>query len=84
MKTKDFEQAIACINAEILRFRYKADGKGEVDACFAQLNLTYIKWDANGRAYIFNIQGGKEDCVSEYNLEFLPYERDSKFDLVFE
>ena len=84
MNTKDFELAISCINAEILRFRYKAGEEREVDTCYGQLNLTYIKWDGNGRAYIFNIQEVQEDCVSEYNLEYLPYDRDSKFDLVFE
>lgn len=83
MDTKDFEMAIANINAEILRFRYKDDSNREVESCYGQLNLTYIKWDANGRAYIFNIQEGQEDCVSEYNLAYLPYERDSKFDLIF-
>ena len=82
MKTKDFEQAIAGINAEILRFLYNANR--EVAACYGQLNLTYIKWDASGRAYIYNIQEGQEDCVSEYNLTYLPFERDSKFDLIFE
>lgn len=83
MKTNDFETATAGINAEILRFHYK-DASREVEACYGQTNLTYIMWDANGRAYIYNIQEGQEDCVSEYNLAFLPYERDSKFDLIFE
>ena len=82
MKTKDFEQAINGINAEILCFSY--DTKKEVQACYGQLNQTYIMWDANGRAYIYSIQEGQEDCVSEYNLACLPYERDPKFDLIFE
>ena len=84
MNTKDFETAIASINAEILRFQYKEDARREVEACYGQLNLTYIMWDAHGRAYIYNIPEGQEDCVSEYNLAYLPYERDSKFDLIFE
>lgn len=85
MKTKDFENAIKHIGAEILGFRYQANRQGEVISCVGCINaLTYIKWDEGGRAFVFNQDPESEDCVSEYNINSLPYERDSKFDLKFD
>jgi len=85
MKTKDFEKAVEAIGAEILGLRYYAKTGGTVISCVGKMNdLTFIKWDDAGRAFVYNQDPGSEDCVSEYNIYSLPYERDSKFDLVFE
>lgn len=85
MKTIDFEKAIKAIGAEILGFRYYSKTGGTVVSCVGKMNeLTFIKWDDAGRAFVYNQDPEGEDCVSEYNINSLPYERDNKFDLKFE
>lgn len=83
MKTKDFEKAVEASGCELLLLQY--DG-GNVAAAYGAVHgtMTYVKWDDMGRAFVYVQQEGTEDCVSEYNLTTLPYERDSKFDLEFE
>lgn len=83
MRIKDFEQAIAGSGIELLRMQLR---ETQVEACYGQVYATetYVKWDAHGRAYVFTQSEDHESCVSLYNLEFLPYERDAKFDLVFD
>lgn len=84
MKTKDFEKAVEASGCELLRLQYQ-DG-GNVVAAYGVVcgTMTYVKWDDMGRAFVYVQQEGTADCVSEYNLATLPYERDSKFDLGFE
>lgn len=86
MRTKDFEKAITAMNCEILRMVYHANSGGNVKAVYGQVpdTTTYIMWDETGRAFVFTQKEGAEDCVSEYNLGALPYDRDPKFDLKFE
>jgi len=85
MKTIDFEKAVKAMGAEILGFRYFAKTGGKVVSCVGKMNeLTFIKWDDAGRAFVYNQDPEGEDCVSEYNINSLPYERDNKFDLKFE
>ena len=86
MRTADFEKAIEAIGCEVLRISYRSKSGGSVIAAYGQKqgSLTYIMWDETGRAFVYDQQEGTEDCVSEYNLSSLPYERDEKFDLKFE
>mgnify|MGYP006916084250 FL=1 len=85
MKTKDFENAIDGTGIELLQIHHQAGGGGQVTSCYGQVmgSLTYVKWDELGRAFTFTQPEGEESCISEYNLEWLPYERDPKFDLKF-
>lgn len=77
MRTKEIEQAVKDLGGELLQIDYDHN-------CFYGMfgDLNYVKWDEMGRAYVFSIMEGQEDCVSEYNLAYLPYERDSKFDVI--
>ncbi len=86
MRTIDFEKAIEAIGCELLRIGFHAKSGGQVTAAYGQVQgkLTYVMWDENGRAFAYAQTEGSEDCVSEYNLGSLPYERDPKFDLKFE
>ena len=85
MRTNDFERAIEAIGAEILSIRYSARTGRQVQSCFGKTGeLTWIKWDESGRAFVYNQDPESEDCESAYNLQSLPYERDSKFDLKFD
>lgn len=86
MRANDFEKATEAIGCELLRLVYHAKSGGQINAAYGQVRgaLTYIMWDQNGRGYAFVQEEGSEDCVSEYNLRSLPYERDQKFDLTFE
>lgn len=88
MRTIDFEKAVAAIGCELLRTRIQNPSPtgGRVIAAYGQVpgTLTYIMWDENGRGFVFSQDPDGEDCVSEYNMNALPYERDEKFDLKFE
>lgn len=86
MRRTDFENAIDAIGCELLSIRYRYNTGGKVISAFGQVpgTLTYIMWDENGRAFAYAQNEGSEDCVSEYNIAKLPYERDAKFDLKFE
>lgn len=84
MRISDFEKAIAATGAELLRVVYSALTGRKVQACYGQQGLSYIKWDDTGRAFTYTQKADQEDCVSEYNLASLPYERDPRFDLKFE
>ena len=86
MRTMEFERAITAMNCEILRIVYQSKSGGNVRAAYGQVpnTTTYIMWDETGRAFVFAQEEGSEDCVSEYNLGSLPYDRDPKFDLKFE
>ena len=84
MRTKDFEKAVEAVGAEILQMRYNAKTGGQVLSCIGKIGeLTYIMWDEGGRAFVFNQDPDGEDCVSEFNMMALPYERDKNFDLKF-
>ena len=77
MNTREFEQAIDDMGGELLKVN------SDQQCMYGSFgNLNYVKWDANGRAYVFSIEEDHEDCVSGLNLEFLPYERDPKFDII--
>jgi len=84
MNTRDFENAIRCsgMNVELLGMQLK---ERKVERCFGQVTgtLTFIQWDDTGRAFVFCQPEDEECCISSYNMEYLPYERDPKFDLVF-
>ena len=86
MRRTDFENAIDAIGCELLGILYRYDTGDKVNFAFGQVpgTLTYIMWDENGRAFAYAQNEGSEDCVSEFNLTSLPYERDAKFDLKFE
>lgn len=86
MRAIDFEKATEAIGCELLRLVYHTKSGGQVNAAYGQVRgtLTYIMWDQNGRAFVYAQAEDSEDCVSEYNLGALPYERDQKFDLTFE
>ena len=86
MRANDFEKATEAIGCELLRLVYHAKSGGQVNAAYGQVRgtLTYIMWDEIGRAFAYAQTEESEDCVSEYNLGSLPYERDPKFDLKFE
>lgn len=86
MRAIDFEKAIEAIGCELLRLVYHAKSGGQINAAYGQVKdaATYVMWDETGRAFAYVQQEGLEDCVSEYNLKSLPYERDEKFDLKFE
>lgn len=86
MRTVDFEKAIEAMECEVLRISYKASSGGAVIAAYGQKRgqLTYLMWDETGRAFVYDQADDAENCVSEYNLGSLPYERDARFDLKFE
>lgn len=86
MKVNDYEKAVEAMNCELLRITYHAKSGGQVIAAYGQKkdSLTYIMWDQNGRAFVFDQPEDSEDCVSEFNLKSLPYERDQNFDIKFE
>lgn len=86
MRAIDFEKATEAIGCELLRITLHAKSGGQVTAAYGQVRgtLTYIMWDQNGRAFVYAQAEDSEDCVSEYNLGALSYERDQKFDLTFE
>ena len=86
MRTNEFEKAIEALNCEILRIQYHAGSGNQVKAAYGQVTgtTTYIMWDETGRAFVFCQKEDEEDCVSEFNLGSLPYDRDPKFDLKFE
>lgn len=85
MRTADFEKAIEAMGCEALKMVIQAPGSANscVKAAYGQQKgrLTYVMWDETGRAFVYSQAEGSEDCVSEYNLASLPYERDAKFDL---
>lgn len=85
MRAIDFEKATEAIGCELLRLVYHTKSGGQVNAAYGQVagTLTYVMWDENGRAFVYAQAEDSEDCVSEYNLGSLPYERDPKFDLRF-
>ena len=88
MRTADFEKAIEALGCEPLEMVIEKPGSvnSSVKAAYGQVKdaTTYVMWDETGRAFAYVQQEGSEDCVSEYNLKSLPYERDEKFDLKFE
>lgn len=86
MRAKDFEKAIETIGCELLRLKFREKSGGNVMVAYGQVpgSLTYVMWDENGRGFVFSQDPDGEDCVSEFNMSALPYERDEKFDLKFE
>ncbi len=83
MRTRDFEQAVKDSGIEVLRMQLE---KGQVKKCFGQVSdsCTFVEWDETGRAFVFTQPEDEECCVSSFNMDALPYERDPKFDLVFD
>ena len=85
MNTSEFENAVRCsgMDVELLGMQLK---ERKVVRCFGQVTgtPTFVKWDDTGRAFVFSQSENVECCVSSYNMEFLPYERDPKFDLILE
>lgn len=86
MNTKDFEKAIELLGVqrlEILKFSYQLNGG--VAAVYARMGeLTFLKWDANGRGFCFDLDESMEGCVTDQHPEYLDYRRDADFDLTFE
>lgn len=85
MDKSEFENAVRCsgMDVELLGMKLK---EKRVMKCIGQITgtPTFIMWDDTGRAFVFNQPEDEECCISSYNMEFLPYERDPKFDLVLE
>ena len=86
MTTTDYEKAIDGLNVygiELIRFSYGING--QVVAVYAMLgDLTWLKWDQNGRGIRFEQPEGEENCVSSIGVQYLDYQRDNAFDLTFE
>lgn len=85
MKTTDFEKAIAAIGVqglEVIKFSYGVNG--QVAAVYARMGeLTFLKWDAAGRGFRFDIDENVEGCAVVSYPEYLDYRRDADFDLRF-
>ena len=85
MKTADFEKAIEglCVQGlEVTKFSYTING--QVAAVYARKGeLTYVKWDSAGRGFRFDINPNVEGCEVVSRPEYLPYSRDTEFDLKF-
>ena len=85
MSTADFERAIESLGLqglEVLRFSYQLNGG--VAAVYGKMGgLTFLKWDASGRGFRFDMEAGVECCVSSGTVEYLDYRRDKDFDLRF-
>ena len=88
MRTADFEKAIdalGCQGLEIIEMRIKAKQGGNVDAVYGRFGeLTFLKWDENGRGFSFEQPKDQEGCITSQMLQYLDYRRDSDFDLKFE
>lgn len=85
MRTADFEKAIEALGVqglELVKFRYQLNGG--VSEVFARMGmLTFLKWDAGGRGFRFDIEQDMEGCVVVDYPEYLDYRRDKDFDLTF-
>lgn len=85
MKTTDFEKAIAAIGVqglEVIKFSYGING--QVAAVYARMGeLTFLKWDAAGRGFRFDVDENVEGCTVVSYPEYLDYRRDADFDLRF-
>ncbi len=85
MKTTDFEKAIAALGVqglEVMKFSYGVNG--QVAAVYARMGeLTFLKWDPNGRGFRFDIEENMEGCTNVSYPEYLDYRRDKDFDLTF-
>lgn len=86
MRTKDFEQAIEALGVHGLtatKFSYGINR--QVSAVYARMGeRTYLKWDASGRGFVFEIAESEEGQVTILYPEYLDYRRDNGFDLKFE
>ena len=85
MKTEDYEKAIEALGVqglEVQKFSYGVNG--QVVAAYARKGvLTFLKWDAGGRGFRFDIEQDMEGCVVVDYPEYLDYRRDKDFDLTF-
>ena len=63
MRVNDYEKAVEDMNCELLRVTYHAKSGGQVIAAYGQKkdSLTYIMWDQNGRAFVFDQPEMKPD-----------------------
>ena len=92
-------EALGVRDLEIIRFCYEKptakkplvtiSGKpakplGTVAAVYArQGELTWLKWDAQGRGFRFDQPSHEECCISSGAVEYLDYRRDKDYDLTF-
>lgn len=85
MKTEDFERAIEALGVqglELTKFSYQLNGG--VAAVYARLgHMTFLRWDASGRAFRFDINMNVEGSINISYPEYLDYRRDKDFDLTF-
>lgn len=91
MKTEDFERAIEALGAQGLEMlKFSKQLNGGVAAVYARIgDCTFLKWDAHGRGFCFDIEpepgsDGEPMIVEVGHPEYLDYRRDSDFDLQFE
>lgn len=85
MRTADFEKAIGALGVqglEIVKFSYQLNGG--VAAVYGRMGeQAYLKWDAAGRCFRFDIEADMKEHVSISYPEYLDYRRDKDFDLTF-
>ena len=86
MRITDFEKAIDALGVQgldVTKFSFGING--QIAAAYAKMGeLTYLKWDANGRGFRFELNPNEEGCLSSSHVEYLDYSRDSGFDLTFD
>ena len=86
MNTADFEKAIGALGVQgldVTKFSYQVNGG--VSAVYARMGeTTFLKWDATGRGFRFDIDENMEGCVTDQHPEYLDYRRDADFDLRFD
>jgi len=91
MKIEDFERAIEALGVnelEIIKFSNQLNGG--VAAVYARIgDCTFLKWDAHGRGFCFDIEpepgpDGEPVIVEVGHPEYLDYRRDPDFDLKFD
>lgn len=85
MNTASFEKAIEALGVrglEVTKFSYGVNG--QVVAVYGRMSeLTFLKWDAAGRGFRFDIDENVEGCAVVSYPEYLDYRRDADFDLRF-
>lgn len=85
MNTESFEKAIDTLGVqglEVTKFSYQLNGG--VAAVYGRMGeLTFLKWDAAGRGFRFDIEENVEGCTVVSYPEYLDYRRDADFDLRF-
>ncbi|MBQ7180651.1 MAG: hypothetical protein IJR87_05090 [Bacteroidaceae bacterium] len=85
MNTASFEKAIDALGVqglEVTKFSYQLNGG--VAAVYGRMGeLTFLKWDAAGRGFRFDIEENVEGCTVVSYPEYLDYRRDADFDLRF-